>query len=550
MQKSWWQEAAVYQIYPRSFQDSNNDGIGDLQGIISRLDYIKNLGVDVIWLCPVYQSPNYDNGYDISDYQDIMVDFGTMADFEELLKQAHQKGLKIIMDLVVNHTSFKHRWFVESRKSKDNEYRDYYIWREGKNDQPPNLQQSVFEGSAWQYDEDTEMYYLHLYTKEQPDLNWENEKVRNEVYKMMEWWLDKGIDGFRMDVINQISKDFEKMDKAIINDPHMYEIISNGPRVHEFLQEMHDRVLAKYDTMTVGETADVSVEDALLYAGFDRRELKMIFQFEHMSLDKGPNLTYQRPKLADLKVVFERWQTGLNGKAWNALYWDNHDRPRAVSKYGDDSTPFYLEKSAKMLALFMFWMQGTPYIYQGEELGMTNIYFDSIDDYKDIECIDNYRELTESGLISKEDMIRYLGLRGRDNARTPMQWSDSPNAGFTVCTPWIKVNPNYKEINAESQISDKSSVFHYYKKLIQLRKEYDIIIDGHYNLLLPEDERIFAYERILGGQKLLVICNFTQEEAECTLANINEGTVLISNYENHKPHMMQPYEAIAVLYGE
>ena len=550
MQKSWWQEAAVYQIYPRSFQDSNNDGIGDLQGIISRLDYIKNLGVDVIWLCPVYQSPNYDNGYDISDYQDIMADFGTMADFEELLKQAHQKGLKIIMDLVVNHTSFKHRWFVESRKSKDNEYRDYYIWREGKNDQPPNLQQSVFEGSAWQYDEDTEMYYLHLYTKEQPDLNWENEKVRNEVYKMMEWWLDKGIDGFRMDVINQISKDFEKMDKAIINDPHMYEIISNGPRVHEFLQEMHDRVLAKYDTMTVGETADVSVEDALLYAGFDRRELKMIFQFEHMSLDKGPNLTYQRPKLADLKVVFERWQTGLNGKAWNALYWDNHDRPRAVSKYGDDSTPFYLEKSAKMLALFMFWMQGTPYIYQGEELGMTNIYFDSIDDYKDIECIDNYRELTESGLISKEDMIRYLGLRGRDNARTPMQWSDSPNAGFTVGTPWIKVNPNYKEINAESQISDKSSVFHYYKKLIQLRKEYDIIIDGHYNLLLPEDERIFAYERILGGQKLLVICNFTQEEAECTLANINEGTVLISNYENHKPHMMQPYEAIAVLYGE
>ena len=550
MQKSWWQEAAVYQIYPRSFQDSNNDGIGDLQGIISRLDYIKNLGVDVIWLCPVYQSPNYDNGYDISDYQDIMADFGTMADFEELLKQAHQKGLKIIMDLVVNHTSFKHRWFVESRKSKDNEYRDYYIWREGKNDQPPNLQQSVFEGSAWQYDEDTEMYYLHLYTKEQPDLNWENEKVRNEVYKMMEWWLDKGIDGFRMDVINQISKDFEKMDKAIINDPHMYEIISNGPRVHEFLQEMHDRVLAKYDTMTVGETADVSVEDALLYVGFDRRELKMIFQFEHMSLDKGPNLTYQRPKLADLKVVFERWQTGLNGKAWNALYWDNHDRPRAVSKYGDDSTPFYLEKSAKMLALFMFWMQGTPYIYQGEELGMTNIYFDSIDDYKDIECIDNYRELTESGLISKEDMIRYLGLRGRDNARTPMQWSDSPNAGFTVGTPWIKVNPNYKEINAESQISDKSSVFHYYKKLIQLRKEYDIIIDGHYNLLLPEDERIFAYERILGGQKLLVICNFTQEEAECTLANINEGTVLISNYENHKPHMMQPYEAIAVLYGE
>lgn len=562
MQKSWWQEAAVYQIYPRSFQDSNNDGIGDLQGIISRLDYIKNLGVDVIWLCPVYQSPNYDNGYDISDYQDIMADFGTMADFEELLKQAHQKGLKIIMDLVVNHTSFKHRWFVESRKSKDNEYRDYYIWREGKNDQPPNLQQSVFEGSAWQYDEDTEMYYLHLYTKEQPDLNWENEKVRNEVYKMMEWWLDKGIDGFRMDVINQISKDFEKMDKAIINDPHMYEIISNGPRVHEFLQEMHDRVLAKYDTMTVGETADVSVEDALLYAGFDRRELKMIFQFEHMSLDKGPNLTYQRPKLADLKVVFERWQTGLNGKAWNALYWDNHDRPRAVSKYGDDSTPFYLEKSAKMLALFMFWMQGTPYIYQGEEIGMTNDYLEKIEDYEDIESLTSYYQRTEGMGEDPEYMFKCVQKKSRDNARTAMQWDDSEYAGFGDAGCWFTINPNYKTINVKNQINDAESIYSYYKKLIQLRKNYPIIVYGDFHPLYEESEKNYCYIRELGKEKLLVLCSFSEEEQLVELPDEffgRKGITLISNYdklidlnnciEDEKTVLLKAYEARVIYYN-
>ena len=549
MQKSWWQEAAVYQIYPRSFQDSNNDGIGDLQGIISRLDYIKNLGVDVIWLCPVYQSPNYDNGYDISDYQDIMADFGTMADFEELLKQAHQKGLKIIMDLVVNHTSFKHRWFVESRKSKDNEYRDYYIWREGKNDQPPNLQQSVFEGSAWQYDEDTEMYYLHLYTKEQPDLNWENEKVRNEVYKMMEWWLDKGIDGFRMDVINQISKDFEKMDKAIINDPHMYEIISNGPRVHEFLQEMHDRVLAKYDTMTVGETADVSVEDALLYAGFDRRELKMIFQFEHMSLDKGPNLTYQRPKLADLKVVFERWQTGLNGKAWNALYWDNHDRPRAVSKYGDDSTPFYLEKSAKMLALFMFWMQGTPYIYQGEELGMTNVEFKNIGELRDIESINSYHQYVEvEKMFTPEEMLRFINKSSRDHARTPMQWNDLENAGFSDAEPWIKVNQNYKWLNAQAQITDENSIFNYYKKMISILKENEVVQFGDYQEYYEDSNEVYVYKREYDGKKLFVLSNFTAKEVtyDKTLFEA-EAKVLLGNYNDLIRGKLRAYEAVVLV---
>ena len=553
VKNQWWKKSVVYQIYPRSFMDSNGDGIGDINGIVEKLDYLKELGVDVLWLSPVYKSPNDDNGYDISDYQDIMDDFGTMSDFDRMLQEAHKRGLKIMMDLVVNHTSDEHPWFVESRKSKDNPYRDYYIWKDPVNGKEPNNWGACFGGSVWEFDEHTGMYYLHLFSKKQPDLNWENEEVRHKIYDMMNWWCEKGIDGFRMDVISLLSKVQTFPDGeckgGLYGDSDPY--ICSGPRIHEFLREMNKEVLSKYDLITVGETAGVTIEQAKKYANLDGSELNMVFQFEHAFLANGPygKWTDNPVPLLELKQVMSKWQTALEGKAWNSLYWDNHDQPRAVSRYGNDSSEFR-EISAKMLATCLHMMQGTPYIYQGEELGMTNIYFDSIDDYKDIECIDNYRELTESGLISKEDMIRYLGLRGRDNARTPMQWSDSPNAGFTVGTPWIKVNPNYKEINAESQISDKSSVFHYYKKLIQLRKEYDIIIDGHYNLLLSEDERIFAYERILGGQKLLVICNFTQEEAECTLANINEGTVLISNYENHKPHMMQPYEAIAVLYGE
>lgn len=551
--KAWWKEAVIYQIYPRSFADSNGDGIGDLNGIIAHLDYLQTLGIDVIWLSPVYKSPNDDNGYDISDYRNIMDDFGTMEDFDRLLLEAHRHNIKIVMDLVVNHTSDEHAWFVESRSSKENPYRDYYIWKEGKDGKEPNNWGSWFGGSAWEKDERTGMYYLHCFSKKQPDLNWENPKVRDEVFDMMNWWCEKGIDGFRMDVISMISKVQSFPDGPVEDGLYgsLAPYVCNGPRVHEYLKEMNKRVLSHYDLLTVGEASGVTIDEAKKYANNDGSELGMIFQFEHVNLVSGPigKWTDQKPQLKDFRRVMNQWQYELEGKAWNSLYLDNHDQPRAVSRFGNDSKE-YRVVSAKMLATCLHMMKGTPYIYQGEELGMTNIYFDSIDDYKDIECIDNYRELTESGLISKEDMIRYLGLRGRDNARTPMQWSDSPNAGFTVGTPWIKVNPNYKEINAESQISDKSSVFHYYKKLIQLRKEYDIIIDGHYNLLLPEDERIFAYERILGGQKLLVICNFTQEEAECTLANINEGTVLISNYENHKPHMMQPYEAIAVLYGE
>ena len=518
VKNQWWKKSVVYQIYPRSFMDSNGDGIGDINGIVEKLDYLKELGVDVLWLSPVYKSPNDDNGYDISDYQDIMDDFGTMSDFDRMLQEAHKRGLKIMMDLVVNHTSDEHPWFVESRKSKDNPYRDYYIWKDPVNGKEPNNWGACFGGSVWEFDEHTGMYYLHLFSKKQPDLNWENEEVRHKIYDMMNWWCEKGIDGFRMDVISLLSKVQTFPDGeckgGLYGDSDPY--ICSGPRIHEFLREMNKEVLSKYDLITVGETAGVTIEQAKKYANLDGSELNMVFQFEHAFLANGPygKWTDNPVPLLELKQVMSKWQTALEGKAWNSLYWDNHDQPRAVSRYGNDSSEFR-EISAKMLATCLHMMQGTPYIYQGEELGMTNIYFDSIDDYKDIECIDNYRELTESGLISKEDMIRYLGLRGRDNARTPMQWSDSPNAGFTVGTPWIKVNPNYKEINAESQISDKSSVFHYYKKLIQLRKEYDIIIDGHYNLLLPEDERIFAYERILGGQKLLVICNFTRYWQVC-----------------------------------
>ena len=553
MEKKWWKESVVYQIYPKSFNDSNGDGIGDIRGIIQKLDYLKELGVNVLWISPMLESPQDDNGYDISDYQKIYKDYGTMEDYEELLAEAHKRGIKILMDLVVNHTSDEHNWFIESRKSKDNPYRDYYIWKDPVNGKEPNNWGGVFGGSAWEYDAQTQMYYLHLFSKRQPDLNWENEKVRQEVYNMMNFWCEKGIDGFRMDVISLISKDQTFPDGKMNNDLYgdFGPYCMHGPRVHEFLQEMNREVLSKYDVMTVGETSGVTIEEAQKYAGNDRNELNMVFQFEHVeSSDKDyGKWTTAKYDFKEFKKIMIKWQEELQGKAWNSLFLGNHDQPRSVSRFGNDN-PAYRDTSAKMLATCLHMMQGTPYVYQGEELGMTNAYFHKLEDYKDIESIQYYTELTDAGLMEPDYMMKCLMLRSRDNARTPMQWSDSPNAGFTVGTPWIKVNPNYKEINAESQISDKSSVFHYYKKLIQLRKEYDIIIDGHYNLLLPEDERIFAYERILGGQKLLVICNFTQEEAECTLANINEGTVLISNYENHKPHMMQPYEAIAVLYGE
>ena len=550
MEKKWWKESVVYQIYPRSFKDSNGDGIGDINGITSKLDYLKKLGIDVIWLSPVYKSPNDDNGYDISDYRDIMDEFGTMEDFDKLLNEAHKRNIKILMDLVVNHTSDEHKWFVESRKSRDNKYRDYYIWREGKDGKEPNNWGSIFGGSAWQYDENTNMYYLHLFSKKQPDLNWENETVRNEIYDMMKWWLDKGIDGFRMDVISMISKD-QKFPDGKNGDFGPYSI--HGPRVHEFLKEMNKEVLSKYDIMTVGETAGVTIDEAKKYAGFDSNELNMVFQFEHMDLDNNKDYKWndEPVKLTKLKEVMGKWQTELEGEAWNSLFWNNHDQPRVVSRFGNDSDE-YREVSAKMLGTCLHMMKGTPYIYQGEELGMTNIYFNSIDEYNDIESINAYNELVGSGKVSKEKMMSYLRYKSRDNARTPMQWSDDENAGFTTGKPWMTINPNYVKINAQNEVSDSNSVFNYYKKLIKLRKENDIIVYGNYKPILEESEEIFAYIRELENKKLLVLCNFTKNvtSAEIPAELLNkDAKLLISNYscedldKNSKDIKLKAYEA-------
>jgi oligo-1,6-glucosidase len=440
--KAWWKEAVVYQIYPRSFMDSNGDGIGDLQGILSKLDYLKELGIDVIWLSPVYQSPNDDNGYDISDYRAIQKEFGTMEDFDRLLQEAHARGIKIMLDLVVNHTSDEHPWFVESRSSKDNDKRDFYFWRPGKDGKEPNNWLSCFSGSAWEYDATTDEYYLHIFSKKQPDLNWDNPRVRKEVYDMMKWWLDKGIDGFRMDVINFISK----VDglPSVEGDGYQWggAYFMNGPRIHEYLQEMNREVLSHYDLITVGETPGVTPEQAILYTAEDRKELQMVFQFEHMELDSGPNVKWDlKPwRLHDLKVTMSKWQTALDGKGWNSLYLNNHDQPRMVSRFGDDGK--YRVESAKMLATFLHMMQGTPYIYQGEEIGMTNVRFSSIDEYRDIETLNMYREYRERG-VPVESIMESIYAKGRDNARTPMQWNDSENAGFTTGKPWIAVNPNY-----------------------------------------------------------------------------------------------------------
>ncbi len=558
MEKKWWKESVVYQIYPRSFKDSNGDGIGDLNGITEKMDYLRELGINVIWLSPVYQSPNTDNGYDISDYQAIMEEFGTMEDFDRMLQSAHDHGIRLVMDLVVNHTSDEHPWFVESRKSKDNPYRDYYIWREGRDGKEPNNWGSCFSGSAWKYDAATDMYYLHLFAEKQPDLNWDNPKVRQEVFHMMDWWCKKGIDGFRMDVISMISKDPALPDGPVngsgYGDYGPYAV--NGPHVHEYLQEMNREVLSKYDLMTVGECSGVTIEEAKKYANQDGRELNMVFQFEHMDLDGGESFKWNDRKinLVELKQVLTKWQTELAGTAWNSLFWDNHDQPRIVSRLGDDSTREYREASAKMLALCLHMMQGTPYVYQGEELGMTNVPFETLEDFRDIESINAYHELTESGQVSPEDMMRFLRYKSRDNARTPMQWDDSENAGFTTGTPWIMVNPNYKEINAKEQLARPDSVFHFYQKLIRLRKEREIIPYGEYELLLPEDPDLYVYTRALGEHKLLVICNFRKEEKAFTLPegfDPRKGEILIGNYpdrELQNTMTLKAYEALAILW--
>ena len=554
MEKRWWKESVVYQIYPRSFCDSNGDGIGDLNGITSKLDYLKELGVDVIWLSPVYKSPNDDNGYDISDYQDIMDEFGTMEDFDRMLATAHEKGIKIMMDLVVNHTSDEHKWFIESRKSTDNPYRDYYIWRPAKEDGSlPNNWGSCFSGPAWEYDKTTDMYFLHLFSKKQPDLNWDNPVVRQEVFDMMNWWLEKGVDGFRMDVISLISKEQPELpDKEPgINGYATFNVSANGPHVHEYLQEMRQKALNNADTITVGECSGVTLEEAKKYARSDEKELNMVFQFEHMDVDsdeKAGKWTTRKMDLRDLKKILTRWQKGLQDIAWNSLYWENHDQPRSVSRFGNDSDE-YREISAKMLATCLHFMKGTPYIYQGEELGMTNRKCRDFSEFRDIEIKNAYREFVGGGILDEETMLKFVNAIGRDNARFPMHWDDSDNAGFTTGTPWISVNENYKKINAAAQVNDPDSVFSYYKKLIELRHQMEIIVYGVYKSKAIEHPDVFAYTRTLGDEKLFVVCNFREQEMDFTLEDgfTGDEKVLISNYDDvvktENGIYLRPYEA-------
>ena len=546
--KKWWQNSVVYQIYPRSFQDSNGDGIGDIQGIIKRLDYLQELGIDAVWLSPVCKSPQDDNGYDISDYQDIDPMFGNLDDMEQLINEAKKRNIRIIMDLVLNHSSDEHRWFTEAKKSKDNPYHDYYVWRDGEEGVYPNDMGSVFGGPAWEWVPELKQYYFHQFSVKQPDLNWENPKVRREIYDMILWWMDKGVGGFRLDVIDQIAK-----------EPDL-KITNNGPRLHEFIQELSRETFQKGDLITVGEAWGADIDRAKLYSKPDGSEFSMVFQFEHMMLDQEPGKEkwdFCPLPFVKLKKCLEKWQKELHGCGWNSLFWDNHDLPRIVSRWGNDRE--YRVESAKMLATVLHGMEGTPYVYQGEELGMTNVRFDSIEQYQDIEIRNMYRERLEKGYAEK-DIMESIYAKGRDNARTPMQWDDTENAGFTTGAPWLGVNPNYTEINAQSQLQDENSVFHYYKKLIHLRKENSIFVDGDFTLLLPEDENIFAYVREYEGRKLLVAANFTDKEVECPLLKEwgvpadedgaakswdNGVKLLIHNYNDlPSQQKLRPYEAM------
>ena len=559
MQQQWWKQSIVYQIWPRSFADGNGDGIGDLAGIASRLDYLAALGVDVLWLSPIYPSPQDDAGYDISDYQDIDPTFGSMERFDALLAAIHERGMKLIMDLVVNHTSDEHPWFVESRASKDNPKREWYWWwpaREGMNagdpGAEPNNWGSIFSGPAWELDDNTGEYYLHLFSRKQPDLNWENPEVREAVYSMMRWWLDRGIDGFRMDVINFISKD-TRMPDGHVHDGSLYgdgtPHFVDGPRIHEFLQEMHREVFAgREGFVTVGEMPGVTVEEAKLYTDPARREVDMVFQFEHVQVDHGETRWDPRPlHLRDLKAVLGRWQAGLAEVGWNSLYWNNHDQPRVVSRFGDDGT--HRVRSAKLLGTVLHLHRGTPYIYQGEELGMTNAPFDSIDDFRDIQSLNHYAEAVGTG-ADPEAVLAALRVLSRDNARTPMQWDDTENAGFTTGTPWIALNPNHKEINAQAEIADDDSVFHHYRRLIALRHTEPAVADGDFHMLLADHDQVYAFTRRHGNTELLVLANFSGRPAaievpdaagwqnsELILANVPEPEALRTRLT------LQPWEA-------
>lgn len=556
----WWKKSVVYQIYPRSFKDSNGDGFGDLQGIIEKLDYLKNLGVDVLWLSPVFDSPQDDNGYDIRDYRKIYYKYGTNEDMDTLIVKAHEKGIKIVLDLVVNHTSDEHEWFVESYKAKDNKYSDYYFWKDGKEDgSEPNNWGSNFCGSAWEYSEKRGQYYLHFYTKKQPDLNWENPKVRQEVYDIMEYWFDKGVDGWRMDVIASISKytDFPDYPEEPGKKYYTGKMHSNGPRLHEYLQEMNREVLSKHDCMTVGEAPGSTAEMARLFSDPERKELNMIFTFEHMNIDRIPGSVNRKwalkPfRLTELKKVMSEWQKQLYGHGWNALYFENHDQPRIISRWGNDT--IYRTECAKAFATVLHGMQGTPYIYQGEEIGMTNVQY-RLEEYDDVEIHNAYKELVEIGKsISEEEFMKAVWNKGRDNARVPMQWDDSKNAGFTTGTPWLKVSNRYKEINVKNALEDKDSVFYYYQKLITLRHTEDILTEGDYKLLLPEDEQLFVYERNWNNKKWLIVANMSEEEQlmekiqNCVPENLK---IIISNYNrNTVPDMLKPYEAFILEINE
>ncbi|MCR8744970.1 glycoside hydrolase family 13 protein [Romboutsia lituseburensis] len=548
MNKKWWKEAVAYQIYPRSFMDYNNDGIGDLKGVISKLDYLKDLGINVIWICPMYKSPNDDNGYDISDYQDIMEDFGDMNDFDALLYEVHKRDMKLIIDLVVNHTSDEHPWFIESKSSKDSPKRDWYIWREGKNDVEPNNWESIFKGPAWEYDENTNEYFLHLFSKKQPDLNWKNKNMRSAIYEMINWWLDKGIDGFRVDAISHINKEDGLLD---LDNPDNLRYVPSFSKhmnvggIHKYLKELKENTFDKYDIMTVGEANGVKAEEADLWVGEENGKFNMLFQFEHLDLwnsDNGKSFS-----IKNLKQIWNKWQTNLSNNGWNALYIENHDVTRIVSSWGNDKN--YLNESSKALGLVYFMHKGTPFIYQGQEIGMTDVRYDTIDDYDDVRTKNQYIDLLESG-INKEDALKLVASSSRDNTRTPMQWNDSLNAGFSKGNTWIKVNPNYIDINVEKQLNDENSILNFYKKMIKIRKESKCLIYGDYKLILENDDQIFAYKRILENEKFIVICNLSDRDALYEYENefLEYRNLFISNYdvkehENLNKVILRPWEA-------
>jgi alpha-glucosidase len=548
MKKLWWKEAVAYQIYPRSFMDSNGDGIGDIQGMISKLDYLKDLGIDVIWVCPMYQSPNDDNGYDISDYQEVMNEFGTMADFDQLLAETHARGMKLILDLVINHSSDEHPWFIESRSSKDSPKRDWYIWRDGNDGKEPNNWASIFGGSAWEYDQQTDQYFLHLFSKKQPDLNWENPDVRSTLYDMVNWWLDKGIDGFRVDAISHIKKEAGLPDmpnpKGLEYVP-CFDKMMNMDGIHTFLKELKEETFANYDIMTVGEASGVSVanpKDVKQWIGEEEGKFNMVFQFDHLDLWKFEKK--QSLDIVELKNVLTRWQKGLEGVGWNALFIENHDKARVVSTWGDDKE--YWRESATAFAAIYFLMQGTPFIYQGQEIGMTNVQFPSIEDYDDVSAKNMYNMKRAEG-VPHQEIMEALWASGRDNSRTPMQWSSEVNGGFTTGSPWLKVNPNYTTINVEDEEKDPSSILSFYKQMIRLKKSHQVFTYGTYDLLLEDDPQIYAYTRTSSAEKMIVIANLSTSPAVFEGETLHYQKLLLHNYEVNEHDVLTeftllPYE--------